>query len=870
MADDVNIIVRVRDQTRAGIFAVNDNLNRLTRSAKDMDRSFGSLAGSALSLAPALIPIAASAAPIAVGLGAAGVAVAAFGAALGPQIAAMGEAAEAEKKYQEAVEEHGPASAEAAQAQAAYARQMAKLPPATREAAAQLSVLKDGYKDWSNALADDTMPVVTKGLATFSAIFPKLTPTVKGASRELDRFVTIAAGGVQSAAFDRFMQSFADFSTGVLQKANDGLIRLVRTMDTGEIGGNLKEFMDYAREQGPLVGDTLGNLGEALTKLLVAASDVGVGMLQVINAFASLVASIPTELLTTLLQVAIAFKAIKLAAAGFAAIGVGIQALTVQIIAMRTAAATAGGGMAGLAAAIAVMSRTAKIAVAGTGIGLLLLAVAELSQMGESTAPNVDKLTTSLGELGRTGKASGYAAAEFGKNFEKLKDQLNAVINPSVAESINNWGAEISNGWLKAGVATEEFTKSVDSIDTALANLVSGGKADLAKAALASMLASMNAEQAEKFRGSLDGYDDALANLAFEQKVAADAMGVFGQQAIEVQGKLDAQKQSAEGLRQSILALNDANRSAYDSQIQFEASIDALTESFKENGATLDLNTEAGRKNGHAMSSVAKAHDEMLANSLAAGDSLGSMTKKSDTLRASMMKLAVDAFDGNKKKAQEYVNTLLGTPESIATAVKLEREDAVQGLHTVQEEIRRTPGAKSIKVDTLNAAALKALEAVGIKTRRLPDGRTEVFTANGEALGNIGAVRRALDNINGKTSHTYVITHLQARQEGSHGTQLGYAHGGIIGAAGGGPRSRMTLVGEQGPELVNLAPGSTVRSNPDTRRMLAAAGGGDNRPIVIQLDIGGRRLGELLIDPLSGAIRARGGNVQAVIGQKGK
>ncbi|MDY7101565.1 MAG: hypothetical protein S0880_10295, partial [Actinomycetota bacterium] len=46
--------------------------------------------------------------------------------------------------------------------------------------------------------------------------------------------------------------------------------------------------------------------------------------------------------------------------------------------------------------------------------------------------------------------------------------------------------------------------------------------------------------------------------------------------------------------------------------------------------------------------------------------------------------------------------------------------------------------------------------------------------------------------------------------------------GGITGsAAGGGPRGRRTLVGEDGPEIVDLAPGSQVHSTPDTMRMLS-------------------------------------------------
>jgi hypothetical protein len=834
MADAVTIVVRVRDQTRAGITAVNDNLNRLTRGAKDMDRSFGSLVGSALSLAPALIPIAASAAPIAVGLGAAGVAVAAFGAALGPQVMAMSEATDAEKKYQEAVEQHGPTSKEAAQAQAAYAKEMASLPPATREAAAQLSVLKDGYKDWSNALADDTMPVVTKGLATFGAIFPKLTPLVKGTSRELDRFVTIAAGGVQSAAFDRFMKSFAEFSTGALRKANDGLLKLMRTMDTGQVGGNLKEFMDYARTNGPIVGETLGNLGETLAKLLVAASDVGVGMLQVINAFASLVNAVPTSLLTTLLQIAIAFKAIKMAAAGFAAVGVGIQAITTQIIAMRTAAGTGATRVGMLGAAFTAMSRTAKIALASIGIGLALIAITELSQMGEKAAPNVDKLTTSLGELGRTGKASGYVVSQFGKDFEKLRDQINAVVDPSVAESINNWGADVTGGLLDAGVATEDFTKSVDSIDTSLANLVSGGKVDQAKAALASMMAGMKPEAAEKFRSSLDGFDEALANLAFEQKLAAEAMGLFGAQAQAVQGKLAAQKASADGLAQSINALSTAALIARGGIRGMEAAIDAVDESFKKNKATLDENTEAGRANNQALDNLAAATMKAGEDARANGASWETVNKIYARGREKLIS-AADAMGLTREQAKKLADQILRTPDKTAR-LRGNMEDLQRKINTAKDKLKKVPDSR----------------------------RAQVRANINDLTSKLRQAARQLNAMDGQTATTYVYTNYLSDETAR---RRGRAHGGIIGAASGGPRSRMTLVGEQGPEIVDLAPGSRVRSNPDTRRMFASAGRGGGQPIVIQLDIAGRYLGEVVIDPLRKEISSRGGNVQAVLGR---
>jgi hypothetical protein len=70
------------------------------------------------------------------------------------------------------------------------------------------------------------MPVVTKSFATFGALLPKLTPLVKGASTELTRLITIAAGGINSTSFDTFMAKFSDFATGSLRKVDDGIVHL--------------------------------------------------------------------------------------------------------------------------------------------------------------------------------------------------------------------------------------------------------------------------------------------------------------------------------------------------------------------------------------------------------------------------------------------------------------------------------------------------------------------------------------------------------------------------------------------------------------------------------------------------------------------
>lgn len=98
---------------------------------------------------------------------------------------------------------------------------------------------------------------------------------------------------------------------------------------------------------------------------------------------------------------------------------------------------------------------------------------------------------------------------------------------------------------------------------------------------------------------------------------------------------------------------------------------------------------------------------------------------------------------------------------------------------------------------------------------------------------------------------------------GAIGSFFGFAAGGIVGAASGGPRSNLVMVGEHGRELVRLPVGSTVHSNPDTERMLSHGGGGSGR-VVVYFDFGNGS--DELVRVLRKAIRVKGGDVQTVLG----
>lgn len=184
-------------------------------------------------------------------------------------------------------------------------------------------------------------------------------------------------------------------------------------------------------------------------------------------------------------------------------------------------------------------------------------------------------------------------------------------------------------------------------------------------------------------------------------------------------------------------------------------------------------------------------------------------------------------------------------------------EQAAEGFDSIKKESTKAFDGAIAKVDEWNNKLLRMTvrKEVNIKARTQ------------EAMRNLSLFQRYVNSLHGKS---ITITEYYRRvNAGQAPAYQHYAHGGMVGAAaGGGPRSNLTWVGENGPELADLAPGTMVHSAGDSKRMAAGTGGGSSQPIVIQLVLGTTALGEVIIDPLRKAVWTRGGDVQAVLGRR--
>jgi hypothetical protein len=759
------------------------------------------LKGAALLLAPALLPVAASLAPIAMGAGAAGIAVGVFGAAVLGQMVAMKGATDAQKKYDDAVKQYGRGSQQAAQAQMEVSRALAGMPAATQRAAAAVGVLKEQYQQWSKSLAGDTMPVVTKGMAVLGALFPKLTPVVKGASGEMNRFMTILAGGINSSGFDAFMSKFAEFSTGALSKANDALVHFARTMSGKTESKQFTEFMDYARRVGPAVGETLGNLSKALVHLVAAASETGVSMLSLVNAFAKLVNAIPTGLLSGMLQMYAGFKLLKL---GIAGVSAAASAGVITRLSAFSRAARFGGVGSAISGVVQRMSTLQKVGGALGVLGVVAVGIDALAKKARGAPPDVDKLTTSLKGLSATGKFSGELKKTFG-DMDGFVAKVNAMkkgqadldkglemprklgMGPLIDVLVPKIDDLVNRGKSLGGLK-DDFA----SFDQSMADFASGGHAKEAAAQFKEFEAALKASgyTQKEINSLVPKYKNIVADARHEQELAAQAQGLFGQAALDASTKLDAQKQSADGLRGAIQALNDVQRQGLGGMIGFEAAIDAAAKAARENhgalsmtNGVLNLGSEKARNAASALQDLADKTDSAATSARESGSSWETVNGIYERGRSSLIKSA-EAMGLNKQEAAALADQILKIPNKTAK-VTMNAEDAKVGLDAFNAALKRTPGAKSVTLNALSGSAEKVLEALGMHVKRLPNGKV-VITAGGNALRVISSVNGAMNAVNGKKASTYIDTYRRTyfQTVGRPGQTVAAAHRPDLAAGG--------------------------------------------------------------------------------------
>ena len=418
--------------------------------------------------------------------------------------------------------------------------------------------------------------------------------------------------------------------------------------------------------------------------------------------------------------------------------------------------------------------------------------------------------------------AAGHVAEDLGAGFGALIQVADPVIK------------SISHGLEGIGQAAEDGMKSLtDNADTAASSLDT--LFDTVKNGVAGTFALINGltELKAKFDGAADGmfaFDSGLKIInaalphgngsrwvdpieAFNDAVAhgTTTLDVYGQEITSAGASLG-------DLAAQTIAADNATRGLFDAATSIGEAEDALTESIKKNGKSLDAHTEKGRANRTALSHLAAAYNDVYEKTVATSGAGREADAVANKNYASFIK-AARGLGISGKAAADYANQLGLIPPKKDTKINANTHDAAGRIAALQGQINALRG-KTVVIRTV--------------------------ITGGSLAGGI--------HVSGP---------------GGSGT-LTKASGGIAGrSADGSTPNGLTWVGEGGPELMDLPAGRRIWSAGDSARMANDHGGGGPKTITVNLVVDKRVLASAVVEPLRENIRTlAGGSAQTYWGQE--
>ena len=332
--------------------------------------------------------------------------------------------------------------------------------------------------------------------------------------------------------------------------------------------------------------------------------------------------------------------------------------------------------------------------------------IRRLDTGAEKVTDLLDQAGISMSEFIEAATGDGYA-------LEKVNEQLDKFGNPMAVETMRDALGELATAY-------QDGTEASKDADEALSEL-NGTSETAADSTLTNA--------------------DANGQLADSSEDAADAIG---------------------DLIDNLFALEGVHVSAYEAQTQLQESIQSLTDSLATNGATLDINTEQGRANRDALSSLASQAMDTAQAILEEGSATGDMSGATEQARAALE---------NARNA--FVNAAVAAGMTQADAEALATQFGLTG-GKADELSQKIQGVQDKHIDnknfSINSNANSVLnDVVAIDQTKIHDKTFTVYQINGGVSvknGENGIWQTPVPN-------------------NAEGGLIGYANGGLLSLANG-------------------------------------------------------------------------------------
>lgn len=191
---------------------------------------------------------------------------------------------------------------------------------------------------------------------------------------------------------------------------------------------------------------------------------------------------------------------------------------------------------------------------------------------------------------------------------------------------------------------------------------------------------------------------DALATANAAKKASEDGGQGLAEGWLGAASAAGEASEQFETLAEMIDRVTGENISAERAAIRLEEAIDAATESVKENGAGIDINTAKGRANRDALLDIAAAAN---ASAAAILEQTGSTQQASEatTRGRTAFLAAATAMGVEKAEAKRLADMLFGIPGKVITRADLDKAAAERKIKGLLDWIDRIPSSKTITVN---------------------------------------------------------------------------------------------------------------------------------------------------------------------------
>ncbi|KUN34835.1 hypothetical protein AQJ30_27595 [Streptomyces longwoodensis] len=590
-----------------------------------------------------------------------------------------------------------------------------RLVPQSKEAAGMMDKLGFSAYDSQGQFVG-----LTELAARMKTSFSKLTPEARNAAMA----TIFGADAVRSA-------------TILYELGADGINSYVRAVDDQGAAQRMA-----ATQTDNLIGD-LERLRGAFEVALIESGSAANGMLrdmtQSITRLVNAYSSLPPDVQHAVTLFMGFGGAVALAGAGLLLLIPRIHATTTSLAAMGVTAARVRYTMMSLG----------RLGLVVAGLEAVTWGTEKLMSVFDDAPPNVTRMGNALLGFAKNGKAAGELTRVFGKDLDGFGDAVARIAHPGAMDRVGDSLYAITHLGSDS-YDLDQAQKKITAVDQALKSLVEGGASDVAATAFKKLATEAEAQgtSVEKLRTLLPGYAEALTAADTQQQLTADSQKELAQQAGLTTEELTDQRSEAEKLTDALKMLNGINISVGEKAIGFHQSLADLTEAVKDNGHSLDITSEKGRKVKSAFLDAAQAameHAQAVAeqkNSQQAGQAV--LEKDIGLLRKQMVAagFASDTID-------KLVGAYLKLPPSVETDVKANTAGAVTDLMGVQKALKNTK-SKKVTVSALTKTAEQTLTDLGFKVTHMKNGKVEVTIPTGPPTAAVSAIQSAINNMSGK------------------------------------------------------------------------------------------------------------------------